>query len=630
MMVAMATDIRVILIKLADRLHNMRTISALRKQKQIEKAKETLEIYAPIAHRLGIHAIKWELEDLAFASLHPRKYQEIKGLVNQQRDQRERLRRRRRHDAPRELDALGIARPDLRPRQALLFDLLEDDPQGPRVQRDLRPHGDARDRRLGEGLLRRGRRHPLAVEAAARALQGLRRDAEVQHVPVAAHDGDRARGAAARDPDPHARDARASPSTASPRTGSTRPTRAGAASRCRRARRSSAGCARCSTGSRSSRDPKEFVAHLKVDLFDEEVFVFTPKGEVKSLAAGATPLDFAYEIHTELGHRCVGAKVNGRIVPLNYQLKLGRPRRGADQQARPRPVTRLARRRQDDARAQQDPQFFKAEGREDAEHAGRELLQEHLRKAGLPAQKIAGSPLLADVIREMGFRKADDFYIALGGAKISPKVVVNKVMQRLKQGEAAEEESGVAETLVSDAPPRRQPTGSSSAYGIRVEGVDDVHAAARQVLPPGARRPDRRLRLARPRDHDPPRRLPERRRAAQGPRALRARPLGGRPRDRRSRSSSRSTPGIATGLLEDLSRTFSEARHQHRRGALHRQPPDGREPLRRRGRRHARRSRRRSAACATSTASSTPTASRRAPERALATPARLAYAGRGS
>ena len=100
MIVAMASDVRVILIKLADRLHNMRTIGALPKQKQIEKAKETLEIYAPIAHRLGIHAIKWELEDLAFATLHPRKYEEIKVLVAQQRDDRERYVAGRRRDPP--------------------------------------------------------------------------------------------------------------------------------------------------------------------------------------------------------------------------------------------------------------------------------------------------------------------------------------------------------------------------------------------------------------------------------------------------------------------------------------------------------------------------------------------------
>src|SRR5690606_22854315 len=108
MMVAMASDIRVILIKLADRLHNMRTISAMPKQKQIDKAKETLEIYAPIAHRLGIHAIKWELEDLAFQALHPRKYQEIKGLVAQQREEREAYVREAGEYLARELEALGI------------------------------------------------------------------------------------------------------------------------------------------------------------------------------------------------------------------------------------------------------------------------------------------------------------------------------------------------------------------------------------------------------------------------------------------------------------------------------------------------------------------------------------------
>ena len=208
MIVAMAQDVRVVLIKLADRLHNMRTIEALPKQKQQDKAKETLEIFAPLAHRLGIHAIKWELEDLAFATLHPRKYKEIKGLVNQQRKEREEYVARA---GPLPAAGAGGGRHrlrDLRPRQALLFDLREDDPQGAGVQRDLRPHRDARARGLGQGLLRHDRRGPLALEAAAGPLQGLGRHAQVQHVPGAPHHGDRARGPAAGDPDPHARDAR--------------------------------------------------------------------------------------------------------------------------------------------------------------------------------------------------------------------------------------------------------------------------------------------------------------------------------------------------------------------------------------------------------------------------------------
>jgi GTP diphosphokinase / guanosine-3',5'-bis(diphosphate) 3'-diphosphatase len=119
-------------------------------------------------------------------------------------------------------------------------------------------------------------------------------------------------------------------------------------------------------------------------------------------------------------------------------------------------------------------QWFKAESRDDTEHTGRALLQEHLHKAGLPAQKISGSPLLADVIREMGFRKGEDFYIALGGAKISPKVVVNKLLQRLREGEAAEEAASAVETLTTTRQRSRNPTGLSSSYGIGVEGVTDV------------------------------------------------------------------------------------------------------------------------------------------------------------
>src|SRR5204862_243440 len=194
MMVAMATDVRVILIKLADRLHNMRTLGALPKQKQLEKARETLEIYAPLAHRLGIHAIKWELEDLSFQRLHPRKYDEIKKLVAQQRVERERY-----------VDEAG--------------DFL------------------------------RGELGKVGVEA---DISG-----RAKHL--------------------------------------------------------------YSIYSKKTKKGRE----LKVDLFEDEVFVFTPKGEVKNLSAGSTPLDFAYAVHTDVGHRCVGAKVNGKIVPLHYQLRSG-------------------------------------------------------------------------------------------------------------------------------------------------------------------------------------------------------------------------------------------------------------------------------------------------------------------
>src|ERR671920_771033 len=196
-------------------------------------------------------------------------------------------------------------------------------------------------------------------------------------------------------------------------------------------------------------DPKEFTDSLRSELVEDEVFVFTPKGEVKSLAIGATPLDFAYEIHTDVGHRCVGARVNGKIVPLHYELQSGdiveiltaKKERGPSRDWLSLVKTTRARNK--------IKQWFKAESRDDTEHAGRALLQEHLNKRGLPAQKISGSPLLADVIREMGFRKADDFYIALGGAKISPKVVVNKLLQRLREGEAADETESAVEALTT-------------------------------------------------------------------------------------------------------------------------------------------------------------------------------------
>ena len=289
-------------------------------------------------------------------------------------------------------------------------------------------------------------------------------------------------------------------------------------------------------------DPTEFLESLKVDLFEDEVFVFTPKGEVKNLSAGSTPLDFAYAVHTDVGHSCVGAKVNGAIVPLHYTLRSGDIVEVLTAKQKRAPsldwlkLVRTSRAR-NKIRA-----WFKEERREDAERDGREGLEEALRKRGVPMQKIAGSPLLADVIREMGFRKATEFYIALGQGKVSTKTAVNKILQRLKAGEAVEADDAAAgHRALRPRPPHQ----GRLQLRDRGEGRRGRRGAARQVLPPGPRRRDRRLRQPRPRDHHPPRRLQEREGAETGAGALRRRRLGGRQRGLLPGRARRSTPTIA-------------------------------------------------------------------------------------
>jgi GTP pyrophosphokinase len=466
MMVAMATDIRVILIKLADRLHNMRTLDALPKQKQQEKARETLDIFAPLAHRLGIHAIKWELEDLAFATLHPRKYTEIKGLVNQQREERETYVQLAGEYLSRELEVVGIGA-EIAGRAKHFYSIYSKMTKKGREFNEIYDLtamrvrvGSVKDCYGAIGVIHSlwkplpGRfkdyvampkfnmyqaLHTTVIGPEGRPLEIQIRTQEMHHTAeygVAAHwiykDGARA-------PEDKVEWLR-----------------------------------QLVDWEQDTQDPQEFAATLKADLFEDEAFVFTPKGEVKSLAAGATPLDFAYAVHTDVGHRCVGAKVNGKIVPLHYELQSGdicevltsKKERGPSRDWMSLVKTTRA---QSKIRA-----WFKRERREDSERAGREQLQDSLRRQGLPPQRIAGSPLLAEVIREMGFRKGDDFYIALGQSKISAKVVTQKIMQRLRQGESAVEEASSAQ-LLERKNQRPRSSGTASAYGIVVDGIEDVH-----------------------------------------------------------------------------------------------------------------------------------------------------------
>jgi GTP diphosphokinase / guanosine-3',5'-bis(diphosphate) 3'-diphosphatase len=465
MMVAMATDVRVILIKLADRLHNMRTLGALPKQKQMAKSRETLEIYAPLAHRLGIHAIKWELEDLAFATLHPRKYREIKQLVAQQRDEREVYVNQAGEFLGEELKAVGIAA-EISGRAKHFYSIYT---KMTKKGREFNEIFDLTAMRVIVGSVKDCYGAIGVIHSLWKPLPGRFKDFvampkanmyQALHTTVIGPEG-KPLEIQIRTGEMHDLAEYGIAAHVAYKEGGTDDPQ-----------REKMTWLRQLVESEGDQDPAEFLESLKVDLFEDEVFVFTPKGEVKNLSAGSTPLDFAYAVHTDVGHRCVGAKVNGSIVPLHYQLRSGdivevltaKQNRGPS-----RDWLKLVRtsRARNKIRA-----FFKQERREDAEKKGRDALEEALRKRGLPMQKLAMSPLLAQVIKEMGFRKATDFYIALGQGKVSTKAVANKLMQRLKEGEAVEDEQPIGFEGAREDKARR--TKDASNYGIRVKGADNV------------------------------------------------------------------------------------------------------------------------------------------------------------
>ena len=371
-MVAMATDIRVILIKLADRLHNMRTLEALPKQKQIDKAKETLDIFAPLAHRLGIHSIKWELEDLAFSTLHPRKYSEIKSLVSQQREEREGYVERAGRYLTQELRRVGIEA-EVSGRAKHFYSIYS---KMTKKGREFNEIYDLTAMRVivdsvkdcygAIGIIHSlwkplpGRfkdyvampkfnlyqaLHTTVIGPEGRPLEIQIRTRKMHYTAefgVAAHwiykDGARGRAAVAA----RRRQRRTAPPT----------TTAGVAE--------PAWLRHLLDWQQDLQDPEEFMETLKIDLFEDEVFVFTPKGEVKSLAAGSTPLDFAYAVHTDVGHRCVGREGERQDHAAALPAPVRRHRGDPDLQARAGALARLALAGADHPRAQQDPRLVHA------------------------------------------------------------------------------------------------------------------------------------------------------------------------------------------------------------------------------------------------------------------------------
>ncbi|MEA2460264.1 MAG: diphosphokinase / guanosine-3,5-bis(diphosphate) 3-diphosphatase, partial [Actinomycetota bacterium] len=461
MIVATAKDVRVLLIKIADRLHNMRTLAPLRPEKQELIARETLEIYAPLAHRLGMYAIKWELEDLAFETLHPKRFDEMRTLMEQRQPQGAQVLEEVREEILGKLRDVKIkAEVSGRPKHLYsiyekivlggkqfdqIFDLI-----GIRIVVE-----SVRDCYAALGALHTvytpvpGRFKDYIAMPKFNMYQSL-------HTTVIGPSG--------------------RPMEIQIRTGEMhKAAESGIAAhwlykeqrRGKPAEEEIAWLQRMMDWQKESADPKEFMESLKIDLYSDEVFIFTPKGDVLELPRGATPLDFAYAIHTEVGHRTVGSRVNERLVPLSHELTSGDTVEIITAKGPASPSRDWMKLAKTPRARNKIRQWFARERREDALAQGRESLIQAMRKQGLPVDKISKGNLLEQIATDMKFPDLDAMFVALGEARISQHSVITRVI-RLFEPEAPEEEAEIV-------PPRRshrahKPRGK----GVIVEGVDDL------------------------------------------------------------------------------------------------------------------------------------------------------------
>ncbi len=479
MLVAMSKDIRVIVIKLADRLHNMRTLASLREDRRIFKSHETLDIYAPIAHRLGINSIKWELEDLAFFYLEPNKYKQVSRMVTDTRAEREEYLSNVVDIILQEMQKVGVeAKVMGRPKHLYsiyqkmskkgkgfseIYDLIAVRIIVPTVKDCYSALGAVHT--LWHPMPGRFKDyiampkynmyqslHTTVMGPAGRPLEVQIRTEEMHRASeygVAAH---------------------------------WRYKEGGGKVSADELDKQLAWLREMVDWQDDTEDSREFLKSLKMDLDNAEVYVFTPNGDVKTLRAGATPVDFAYAVHTEVGNHCVGAKVNGSIVPLTYELKVGdRVEVLTSKNASPSRDW-LAIVRTPSARNKIRSYFSKVTRSSDLQD-GRDMLMRELRKHGIGLSSARTTKALKGVSEAMGFADSDDMYVQLARGKESAQHVANRLLKILVDSAneeadkprmgAGEGSTGVmAPMLTSVKGHKKHETHSSN--GIVVKGVDDI------------------------------------------------------------------------------------------------------------------------------------------------------------
>ncbi|MFB6812351.1 RelA/SpoT family protein [Streptomyces sp. NPDC056387] len=483
MVVAMAKDPRVLVIKLADRLHNMRTMRYLKREKQEKKARETLEIYAPLAHRLGMNTIKWELEDLAFAILYPKMYDEIVRLVAERAPKRDEYLTIVTDEVQTDLRAARIkATVTGRPKHyysvyqkmivrgrdfAEIYDLV-----GIRVLVDT-----VRDCYAALGTVH-ARWNPVPGRFKDYIAMPKFNMYQSLHTTVIGPSGKPVE-LQIRTFDMHRR------------------AEYGIAAHWKYKQQTVAGTSKVRTdvpqaakGSagqdtvndmawlrqlldwqKETEDPGEFLDSLRFDLSRNEVFVFTPKGDVIALPAGATPVDFAYAVHTEVGHRTIGARVNGRLVPLESTLDNGDLVEVFTSKAEGAGPSRdwlgfvKSPRARNKIRA-----WFSKERREEAIEHGKDAIARAMRKQNLPIQRILTGDSLVTLAHEMRYPDISSLYAAIGEGHVAAQGVVQKLVQALGGEEAANED---IEESVPPSRARGKRRGNADP-GVVVKGVEDV------------------------------------------------------------------------------------------------------------------------------------------------------------
>ncbi len=454
MFLAMAEDVRVVIIKLADRLHNMRTLQFLPPEKQQRIARQSMEIYAPLAHRLGMWQIKWELEDLSFKYLEPDAYRKLVDMLADRRKVRESFVNKSIGILRKELAKVGIEA-EISGRPKHLYSIAKKmERKGAEFSEIYDIHAirllvaEVKDCYAALGVVHSiwrpipGQFDDYIAMPKANMYQSLHtavigpdaKPLEVQIRTAQMHDVAEA-GIAA-----HWRYKEGSRGD-------------------RRYDEKLAWVRQLIDWQREVADATEFVEGLKLDVFQDQVFVFTPKGDVKDLPAGAGPLDFAYRIHTDVGHRTIGAKVNNRLVPLDYRLRNGDIVEIVTTKAAHGPSRDWLNIVGTSHAREKIRAWFKHQQRDENITQGKELLDRELRRMAHETLSSVDAVKLTEIAQHHRFKELDDFYAAIGYGAVSPASVVSKL----------EIHDDVEITLPEIAPPS-----TPASTGVRVNGVGDL------------------------------------------------------------------------------------------------------------------------------------------------------------